>query len=351
LEKVRANLVEGKLDALLVSHLPNVQYLSGFSGSAGALYVTPREAIFFTDSRYDLQSHEEVKDCSVRVSRGDGFTAAIKLAARRRESRIGFEAATLSVQAVKRLKELLPGKKLIPSINLIENLRITKDPFEIDQIREAVKLGSRAYEESLPLLRPGVMEMEIAAEIEYRMRRYGGEKPSFETIVAFGERAALPHAKAGNRRLRPNEFILLDLGVILNGYCSDMTRTLFLGKAPRKAAEIYRAVLESQQEAEDAVRSGASCGSIDAAARRVLNRRGYGKYFTHSTGHGVGREIHEPPRIGARQKMLLPAGAVITVEPGVYIPGYGGVRIEDMVVVQDGGREVLTPSPKELMEL
>jgi Xaa-Pro aminopeptidase len=226
-----------------------------------------------------------------------------------------------------------------------------KDPGEIEKIRQAVNLGSRACEETLKLLRPGMTELEVAAEIEYRMRRYGGERPSFETIVASGPRAALPHARATERRIRPKEFILLDLGVILNGYASDMTRTVFLGKAPAKAARMYRAVLQSLEEAEDAVAAGNPSGDVDAAARRVLKRYGYERYFTHSTGHGLGREVHELPRVSRGQTAPLLENAVITVEPGVYLEGYGGVRIEDVVVVRKGAGEVLTPTSRELLEL
>jgi Xaa-Pro aminopeptidase len=240
---------------------------------------------------------------------------------------------------------------LVPTRGVVEELRVEKDAGEIELIRKAVELGSRALEETLPLLRTGMTELEVAAEIEYRMRRYGGERPSFETIVATGPRAALPHARAGTRRIRPKEFILLDLGVILNGYASDMTRTVFLGKAPPKAARMYRAVLEAVLEAEQAVAAGRPCGAVDKAARRVLRRYGYERYFTHSTGHGLGREVHEPPRIGRGQTTPLPEGAAITVEPGVYLEGYGGVRIEDVVIVRKGSGEVLTPTSKELMEL
>jgi Xaa-Pro aminopeptidase len=249
------------------------------------------------------------------------------------------------------LRELLPQKRLVPTAGWVETLRIEKDEEEIEQIRRAVQLASRAFSETLPFLRPGIREMEVAAEIEYRMRRYGAEQPSFETIVAFGERTALPHARAGSRALRQGECALMDLGAILDGYVSDMTRTVFLGKPPRKLSRMYRAVLEAQKEAEEAVRAGVECRAVDRAARRVLDRYGYGRYFTHSTGHGVGREIHELPRIAKKQRARLPERAVITVEPGVYIPGLGGIRIEDVVVVRKTGPEILTLTPKELTVL
>jgi len=351
LAQLRARLEEDHLEALLVTSLPNVHYLTGFSGSAGVLLATPRDAVLFTDSRYDLQAHDQVQDARVVIVNADALTAAAKRANRLRSPKVGFESGVVSFQTHKRLKELLSGKRLVPAAGWIETLRIVKDEGEIEQIRQAVALSSRAFSETVPLLRPGILEMEVAAEIEYRMRRYGAEQPSFETIVAFGPRTALPHARAGARALQPGECILMDLGAILNGYVSDMTRTVFLGRPSRKASRMYQAVLEAQIEAEETVRAGVACAAVDQAARRVLKRYGYEQYFTHSTGHGVGREIHELPRIGKKQKTLLPERAVITVEPGVYLPGFGGVRIEDVVVVRKEGPEILTQTPKELTVL
>ena len=344
-------MAEEKVGGFVVTSLPNVQYLTGFTGSAGALLVTNSRATFFTDTRYALQVREEVRNSRVVIAKEAASVAAAKQAARLRSSRIGMEADTLPFASYRRMKELLPKKKLVPTRGLVEALRVEKDEMEIALIRNAVHLGSRALEETLPLLRPGMAELEVAAEIEYRMRRYGGERPSFETIVATGPRAALPHARATTRRIRPKEFILLDLGVILSGYASDMTRTVFLGKAPAKAARMYRAVKEAVEEAEQHVVAGRSAESVDKAARRVLRRYGYERYFTHGLGHGLGMEVHELPRIGRGQTAPLPEGAAITIEPGVYLEGYGGVRIEDVVVVRKTGAELLTPTSKELMEL
>ena len=351
LARLRARMDEENIGALLVIALPNVQYLTGFSGSAGALLVTASQSTFFTDTRYDLQVREEVRDSRVVIAKEYAGVAAAKQAARLRGRRVGIEADTLPFAAYQRMKELLPKKRLVPTQGFVEVLRMEKDEGEIALIRKAVELGSRALEETLTLLRPGMTELEIAAEIEYRMRRYGGERPSFETIVATGPRAALPHARATTRRIRPKEFILLDLGVILSGYASDMTRTVFLGKAPAKAARMYRAVKEAVEEAEQQVAAGRTAESVDKAARRVLRRYGYERYFTHGLGHGLGMEVHELPRIGRGQAAPLPEGATITIEPGVYLEGYGGVRIEDVVVVRKTGAEVLTPTSKELMEL
>jgi Xaa-Pro aminopeptidase len=349
--KLRACLDTERVEALLVTSLPNVHYLTGFSGSAGVLLATMRESSLITDPRYDLQAHDQVSDSRVIIVNGDALKAAAKQANRSRFVRLGFESGAVTFETHKRLKELFPSKRLVPTSGWVETLRIEKDEGEIEQIRQAVALSSRAFSETVPLLKPGILEMEVAAEIEYRMRRYGAEQPSFETIVAFGPRTALPHARAGARALQPGECILMDLGAILKGYVSDMTRTVFLGKPSAKAARMYQAVLEAQKEAEETVRAGVECAAVDRAARRVLERYGYERFFTHSTGHGVGREIHELPRIGKKQRTLLPERAVITVEPGVYLAGFGGVRIEDVVVVRKDGPEVLTQTPKELTVL
>jgi Xaa-Pro aminopeptidase len=351
ISRLRERLADEKLDGLLVSSLPNVHYLTGFSGSAGALLVGPRGSTLFTDPRYDLQAHEEAQGSRVTIVKGDAFAAAAKRAAGTRVARLGFESEAVSFGLHRKLRQWLPGKRLVPAAGLVEALRMQKDEEEIEKIRRAVEMGSRAFTETIPLLRPGITEQEVAAEIEYRMRLYGGERPAFETIVAFGPRTALPHARPGPRPLRQNECILLDLGVILDGYASDMTRTLFLGSASRKAARIYQAVLEAQQEAEAVIRAGVKCSAVDEAARRVLARWGYASFFTHSTGHGLGREIHEMPRIAQKQSAPLVERAVVTVEPGVYIPGFGGVRIEDVVVVRREGAELLTTTPKELTML
>lgn len=351
LENLRRRLAAERLEALFVTSLPNVHYLTGFSGSFGGLLLTLGKSIFFTDPRYDTQAHEEVQDSRVVIVTGDPLAAAAKQAARLSSPRLGFESGALSVETYQKLRALLPQKRLVAKSGLVETLRLVKEEGEIEQIRQAVELASRAFSETLRLLHPGMKEREIAAEIEYRMRRYGAEHPAFETIVASGPRTALPHARAGARPVRPNECILLDLGAILNGYASDMTRTVFLRKAPRKWARIYQAVLLAQEEAEKTVRAGVECSKVDQAARRVLADYGYERYFTHGTGHGVGREIHELPRIGKKQRTPLPERAVVTVEPGVYIPDEGGVRIEDVVVVRKDGPEVLTRTPKELTVL
>lgn len=358
LENLRGKMAALRFDSLLVSSLPNVHYLTGFTGSSGAVLLTPTQTVFFTDSRYDLQSHAEVKGATIRIDKGDALLAAARWGAAQPLGRTGFDSGTLTVNQHARVKSILAESRrqkhkarLVPALNVVEDLRVIKDEAEVELLRRAVQLGSRCLEEVLPYVKEGVREFELAAEIEYRMRRYGGEKPAFETIVAFGERTALPHARPTDRPLQANGFVLFDLGVILSGYCSDMTRTVYWGKAPARARKMYKAVLDAQLASEAAVHAGLTCGDADRAARRVLEKQGYGRYFSHSTGHGVGLEIHENPRVAAKQTTVLQEGMAITIEPGAYVPGFGGVRIEDIVIVRKDHAEVLTQTPKQLLEL
>lgn len=357
LTRLRATLADAGLDGLVVTHLPNVRYLSGFTGSAGVLAVLPERALLVTDARYRIQAREEVRQtCPPRskvcIARGDALFACGKLLEGRQRLRLGFERETLSVAALERLKGAAGGRVAWKGASgLVEGLRAVKDADEIERLRAAARLGSKVFARVLPLIKPGVRENELAAEIEYQMRRSGAEGPSFETIVASGPRTALPHARPGDRRLRKNELVLLDWGAILRGYCCDLTRTVFLGTSRSSTGlrRWYAAVLEAQQAALECARPGASGQEVDAAARRVLRRARLGRYFTHSTGHGLGLEIHEEPRLARGQHSRLAPGNVITVEPGVYVEGIGGIRIEDDVLITSGGAEVLTSAPREFL--
>jgi Xaa-Pro aminopeptidase len=245
--------------------------------------------------------------------------------------------------------QLAPGTQLRSSTGLVEEIRSVKSRHEIEQIRAAVRLCSNAFANILPYVRPGVRELDLAAELDYQMRKLGAEKSSFETIVASGPRSALPHAQPAAKTIGQRELLLIDVGAQLNGYSSDMTRMLHLGRPSAKTRRLYRVVLEAQQAALDAVRENIAASRVDLATRRVLKAHGLAPLFTHSTGHGLGLEIHEPPRLGKNEKTLLRAGMVLTVEPGVYIEGFGGIRIEDTVVVTSHGCEILTPTSKELL--
>ena len=353
-KRLKEQLASTRLDALLISHLPNIRYLCGFTGSAGFLLVQESGSVFFSDVRYDTQAREEVTGAKVVIARKAVLNAVGEwIAARRKRARvwtIGIEADHLTVAERKRVADLLPrGLRLKNAPSLVEQARMVKDPNELERIRAAVKLGATLFDRALQVLRPGVKEAEVAAEMEYAARRSGAEEMSFPTIVASGPRSALPHGRASSQIIVPGGFVVCDFGVILEGYCSDQTRTVWVGKVPADARKVYEAVREAQQAAIEAVRPGATCGEVDEAARKILHKAGLGKHFTHSTGHGVGLEIHEAPRVAAGQKEVLKPGMVITIEPGVYFPGKWGVRIEDMVAVTADGCEVLTPTSKDFL--
>jgi Xaa-Pro aminopeptidase len=353
-KKLREQLATTGLDAVLISHLPNIRYLCGFTGSAGFLLVDETVCVFFTDVRYDTQAREEVKGANLVIARKAGLNALAEwIGSRRKRSRkwtIGIDAEHLAVAEKLRFKALLPSHAgLRNTSTLVERARMVKDDDELNLIRAAVGLGATLFERALEVLKPGVKEVEVAAEMEYAARRAGAEEMSFPTIVASGARSALPHGRATPQVIAAGGFVVCDFGVILAGYCSDQTRTVWVGAAREEARQAYDAVREAQAAAIAAVRPGASVGEVDAAARKVLRKAGLGRYFTHSTGHGVGLEIHEAPRVAAGQKEVLKPGMVITIEPGVYFPGKWGVRIEDMVAVDKRGCEVLTPTSKDFL--
>ncbi len=350
-------MTKAGLPGLLVTHLPDIRYLSGFTGSSAALAITRRSARLFTDGRYRAQAAAEVQAARVEIVRSSPAVNAVEwLAAQRGVKFAGFDPARTTVAELASWKAALPSRlrrgffSPLPA-PMIEPLRWVKDEDELALMAEAALLGCKLFEHMLDFIRPGLKEIEVAAELEYRARLLGAEAMSFETIVAAGARSALPHGRATSARLPRRGFLTMDFGVILKGYCSDMTRTVFLGKPRAKERNTYQAVLEAQQAGVAAVIAGVSCGDVDEAARNVLRRAGLAEAFTHSTGHGVGLEIHELPRIGAGQTARLLAGMVITIEPGVYLAGQYGIRIEDMVAVTRTGGQVLTPAPKALIEL
>ncbi len=343
---------ELKIDALLVSGPPNIRYLTGFTGDNALLLVTPDSTTLFTDPRFTIQASQECS-CPVKIApRGPVDPYAVEAIRRKKLKRIGFEAGRMNFDVYRRLKESLPlGVTLKPIGPVIENLRMVKTKDEIARIRRSVLTNSQAFEKTVKSIRPGISESSIAAELEFQMRRLGAEKPAFETIVAAGARSALPHARPGSQKVGINELLLIDMGSSQDGYMSDMTRVLFFGTPDRRHKSMYTSVLNAQLAAIDAVREGATAGFVDQKARQVLESEGLGKEFVHSTGHGLGLEIHEPPRVGRRDKTRLQAGMVITIEPGAYIQDFGGIRIEDTVLVTKNGCEILTPTSKELMVL
>jgi Xaa-Pro aminopeptidase len=343
------------LDSLLITHLPDVRYLCGFTGSNAALALAGGRAVLFTDGRYTAQAKAEAAETQVVIANKPVLPSACEWFATKGVTRCGFDATNTTVAALDVIRKAVPAKlrrgMFIPSESFIARMREVKDTDEVVKIRRAALLGCRLFDEMLGYLRPGLTEMQVAAELEHAARLAGAEAMSFETIVASGERSALPHGRASLSKLPRRGFVTMDFGVVLDGYMSDMTRTVHLGKALEGERDVYDAVLEAQEAAVAAVAPGVTAGDVDEAARSVLRRTGLDKFFTHSTGHGVGLEIHEGPRLAAKQTQPLKAGMVITIEPGVYMPGKFGLRIEDMVLVTASGGEVLTPSVKAWIEL
>jgi Xaa-Pro aminopeptidase len=356
LSRLRSGLEENELDAILVTHLPNVRYLCGFTGSAAALIVTLDEGgrILFTDGRYRTQAKDEVRFAKIMIGRKSPMAEAAEwLSARRRRSKplvVGIEPESITAGMRDRLAADLKGKARLRSAPpLVERARMVKDSAEIQLIRRAVNLGASLFRIACRKIRPGVREVEAAAAMEYEARRAGAEGMSFPTILAAGKRSAIVHGRASEGRIPRRGFVVCDFGVILAGYCSDRTRTVHVGQPSQEARRVYAAVLEAQQAAIAAVAPGVSAGDVDGAARRVLRKAKLARYFTHSTGHGLGLEIHEAPRLAAGQAQKLEPGMVITIEPGAYIPGKWGVRIEDVVLVTASGCQVLEPADKELI--
>jgi len=354
--ELRSLLDSHHLEVLLVTHAPNVRYLCGFTGSAGALLVSEAGSMFFTDGRYTAQAREEVNAARVVIARKAPLLAVAEHLAKQKKRtkavRIGIEAEHLTVAERSRLVRLLPlPLRLRDTSSLVEQLRMVKDADEVKLIRDAALSGARLFDRALEAIHPGIKETEVAGVMEYAARVAGTEEMSFPTIIASGRRSALPHGRASTAEIPRSGFVVCDFGVILAGYCSDRTRTVHVGRPEGREREVYDTVREAQQAGIEAVRPDIAVEEVDRAARRVLKERGLAKYFTHSTGHGVGLEIHEMPRVAAGQHEVLRPGMVITIEPGVYIPGHLGVRIEDMVLVTEHGREVLAPGSTELVTI
>jgi Xaa-Pro aminopeptidase len=358
LRRLRSELENNELDWLLVTHLPNIRYLCGFTGSAAALIASDRGAILFTDGRYRAQAKAEVSGVRVAIASGSPAVAAAEFLGRKRRASsrasisIGIEPESITAGMRDRLASILKGKgkmRLRSAPPLVDGARMVKDADEILCIRHAVELGASLFRVACAKIRPGVREVEVAAAMEYEARCAGAEGMSFSTILASGPRSAIVHGRATSARIHRRGFVVCDFGVILAGYCSDRTRTVHVGQPSREARHLYEAVLEAQEAAISTARPGVTCAEVDGAARHVLRQHRLDRYFTHSTGHGLGLEIHEAPRLAVGQTQKLEPGTVITIEPGAYVPGKWGVRIEDVVVVTPSGCEVLTPADKELV--
>src|SRR5215472_982268 len=344
-------LGSSRVATLLVTRPANWFYLTGFTGESGALIVSKKGTTLVTDGRFMVQAKAEATGIHIRQQEATLLESVARVLRDLRARRVGFDPAHMSVTELQGARKA-SGRRLewVPVAGTVETLRMRKDAGELAQMRKAAILAGEIIDFAIRLLKPGVSESEVAAEIEYQIRKRAAG-PAFETIVAFGPRAALPHARPTGKRLRKNELVVLDLGVILGHYCSDITRTVFVGRAPKRIQTWYKAVLEAQGAAISSAKEGVACRDVDAAARRVLAGYRLDHLFVHSTGHGLGLEVHEDPRVAKGQERRLQSGNVITIEPGVYAEGVGGIRIEDDVAVHAGHTEVLTRAPRDLIEL
>lgn len=357
MERARNLLKNNGLDGILAASAANIRYLTGFAGTDSYLYVSADKQVILTDSRYTLQAQEEAESCQVRTigggrSYGDLLKELLKEDGVRR---LGFEDSFLTWQTVRRLQDETGGEeereRWIPLEGKLSLLRAVKDEDEIEKLSRAEKIGDEAFSYILTQIRPGITELEIAAKLEYYLKSHGAQEKSFDTIAASGLHSAMPHAVPSGKVLESGDFVTLDFGCKYQGYCSDMTRTIVVGKASDRQREIYRIVLEAQEAALAGLRAGITGAEGDRLAREVIEKAGYGTYFGHGLGHGVGLEIHERPALSSRDETVLQPGMIETVEPGIYIPGFGGVRIEDMVVITEDGCRNLTGSSKELIEV
>ena len=346
-------LIGSNLDGLLVSSLPNIRYLTGFSGSNALLFLTPTDTCLFTDFRYESQVADEVRGVTKVVIEAASLWKGLfeLLGNRGGAAAFGFESAHLLHRDFQRLLEEGGRWTWRPTVELVEGLRVRKEPGEVERIRLAGVIATSALERTLGAIGAGMSEGEVAGLLEHALRDAGSDGYAFGTIAAAGPRSALPHARAGSRPIARGDFLLLDFGAVYQGYCADVTRTVTVGKASERQREVYGAVREANERARARIRPGMTGKEADAVAREALEARGFGEAFGHGLGHGLGLEVHEAPRLSRVSEGTLPAGAVVTIEPGVYLPGWGGVRIEDDVHLTAGGAELLTDFPRDLIEL
>jgi len=346
-------LTSAHVDALLITSLANVRYLTGFSGSSALLLVSQRDTLLITDFRYQTQAAEEVGN-TARVSiEPQSLWSGLwqQLSQMSAVQVLGFESAHLLHRDFQRLMEAGARWQWRPTLDLVETLRERKDPGEIDLIESAARVAIRALERTLAEVRVGMSELQVAGVLERALRDEGSEGFPFPSIVATGARSALPHARATSTKIREGDFLLLDFGAEVAGYCADITRTVVVGRASEQQREVYDVVREANQQASHEIRAGMSGREADAIARSFIEQRGYGELFGHGLGHGVGLEVHEAPRLARTADGPLSEGAVVTIEPGVYRPGWGGVRIEDDVVLDPAGPRILTNFTRELIEI
>lgn len=363
LNRLRALMAVDDLQGFFVSNLTNIRYLCGFSGSNAFLLVSHDGAWFFSDGRYRLQAAEQVAEAEIGIftTHSDLVSALGERKARSGLSRIGFEGGDVTVASrrpgwelppgMDKLGTYFPGSELVATGGWIEGLRRIKEPAEVGLMREAARMADEGLEYILNKVGPGMTEREIALDLEFRLRTRGAEDVSFDPIVGAAEGSAFVHGRPSDRPVKKDRYLLIDVGCILDGYCSDLTRTVVVGKADSRHREVYEAVLAAQLAALQSLRAGTPSSEVDGAARAVLENAGLGEAFSHGLGHGVGLQIHEEPSLKKEMGNPLETGNVVTIEPGAYLPGWGGVRIEDLVLVTEGGGEPLSSARKQLIEI
>lgn len=352
IDDIKKNMIKENLDGLIVTHDDFIRYLSGFTGSAGILVLTTNSSDFITDFRYKDQASKQIKGAKVLIHTGD-YIEALKDSPKlnKKNMRIGYSGSYTTIAELNNFKKKFPQALFVNADVLTNELGWVKDKDEIVSITKACEISDLAFERILNMVAPGIRESELCAELEYQMRMLGSERPAFETIVASGYRSALPHGIASTKKVKKGDFITFDFGATYNGYVSDMTRTIVVGKATSRQKKIYSLVLKSQKAGIRKIKAGVTGKAVDDVCRKIITNAGYGKNFGHGTGHGIGFYVHVGPRLSGLSDDKLKAGNVVTVEPGVYITGWGGVRIEDDVVVTKSGGKVLNNSPKNLLEV
>lgn len=348
MQKLRKAMENKNIDAVMLIGDYNRNYMSGFTGDESFSIITSDKAIFITDSRFTEQAKNEVCGYEV-VQYNKRFPEFLgEMLEKLNIKRLGFEEDVVTVNKYNDFKKNI-NAELVPLNGMVEEIRIIKDEKEIESIKKAAGIADKAFKHMLEFIKPGMTEREVGIELEFSMKKLGAKALSFPSIVASGVRSSLPHGQATEKVLENGDFLTLDFGCIFEEYCSDMTRTIVIGEATDKMKEVYETVLKAQKSAIKAIKAGAKGNEIDKVARDIISSKGYGKYFGHSLGHGVGRYIHEAPALSPKSDITLKSGMIVTDEPGIYIPDFGGVRIEDLIVVTENGCEVISKSPKELI--
>lgn len=350
IQKLRGKMEQLQLDAVFITNAVNRKYLTGFTGSSGYVVITSERAVLLTDFRYREQAPKQAPAYEVVEHSADPLKSVAEVLGESKATRVGFEAEDVTFHLHEQMLEKV-DVTWVPATQMVATLRMIKDEDEINILKDACELADRTYAHILQYMKPGVTEQDIALEMEFYMRKNGASSSAFDMIVASGERSALPHGTASARVLQRGEFVTLDFGAVYNGYCSDITRTVVIGEPQPKHKEIYDIVLEAQMNALQHLKPGMTGFDADRLTREIIKEYGYNDYFGHGTGHGIGMEVHEEPRLSPRGNEVLQAGMTVTVEPGIYIPGFGGVRIEDDVLITETGIEILTRADKEFTVL